>query len=253
MNTYSAGRYMKPYIDIHSHILPGVDDGAKDSKTSMQMLRMAAKDGITKMILTPHNKPGRHSKGSVWMAKTEELRERLAQENIDIKLYTGNELYYRSGLTGEIEDGQAYTLAGSRYVLIEFNPLDDYDYIRNGINTVLMDGYYPVLAHTERYRNVCTRKYAVTELTEMGCFIQVNAGSIMGKFGFGTKQFTGKLLKRRQVHFIATDAHDAGKRAPYLSDCAEYVGRKYGEDYSRKLFHDNPECILQDEETAASY
>ncbi len=248
MSIYSAGRYMKSYIDIHSHILPGVDDGAKDIETSIQMLRIAAKDGITAMILTPHNKPGHHSKASVWTVKTEEVREWLAQESIDIKLYTGNELYYRSGLTDEIEDGQAYTLAGSRYVLIEFNPLDDYDYIRNAVNTVLMDGYYPVLAHAERYRNVCTKKYAVTELVEMGCFIQVNAGSIMGKFGFGTKQFAGKLLKQRQVHFVATDAHDTGKRAPYLSDCAEYVSRKYGRDYSRKLFHDNPECILQDEE-----
>ena len=170
------------------------------------------------------------------------------KENIDIILYTGNELYYRSGLTDEIEDGQAYTLADSRYVLIEFNPLDDYDYIRNAVNTVLMDGYYPVLAHAERYRNVCTKKYAVTELIEMGCYIQVNAGSIMGKFGFGTKQFSRKLLKQRQVHFVATDAHDIGKRAPYLSDCAKYISRKYGRDYSRKLFYDNPECILQDEE-----
>ena len=244
---------MKSYIDIHSHILPGVDDGAKDIETSMQMLRLAAKDGITEMILTPHNKPGHHSKGAVWTAKTEELRERLAQENIDIKLYAGNELYYRSGLSDEIADGQAYTLAGSRYVLIEFNPLDDYDYIRNGINGVLMDGYYPVLAHAERYQNVCTKKYAVTELIEMGCFIQVNAGSIMGKFGFGTKRFTRKLLKQRQVHFVATDAHDTEKRVPRLSDCAEYVSKKYGRDYVRELFYDNPECILQDTEIAVSY
>ena len=126
--------------------------------------------------------------------------------------------------------------------------MDAYDYIRNAVNTVLMNGYYPVLAHAERYRNVCAKKYAVTELIEMGCYIQVNAGSIMGKFGFGTKQFSRKLLKQRQVHFVATDAHDTGKRAPYLSDCAKYVSRKYGRDYSRKLFYDNPECILQDEE-----
>lgn len=238
---------MKNYIDIHSHILSGVDDGAKDTTTSMQMLRMAAKDGIAEIILTPHNKPGHHSKASVWTVKTEELRERLAQENIDIKLYLGNELYYRSGLADEIADGSAYTLAGSHYVLIEFNPLDDYDYIRNAIHTVLMDGYYPILAHAERYQNVCTKKDAVTELVEMGCYIQVNAGSIMGKFGFGTKQFTRKLLKQCQIHFVATDSHDTGGRAPYLSDCAEYISRKYGEGYSRKLFHDNPECILQDE------
>lgn len=240
---------MKTYIDIHSHILPGVDDGAKDIETSMRMLRMAAKDGIAEIILTPHNKSKRHAAYFFRVTEYAEiLRMRLKQENINIKLYVGNELYYRSGLVWEIEDGRAYTLAGSRYVLIEFNPLDVYEYIRNSINEMLMGGYYPVLAHVERYRNICTRKYAVAELIEMGCFMQVNADSIMGKFGFGTKQFARKLLKQHQVHFLATDAHDIKRRVPNLSDCAEYISREYGEGYSRKLLHDNPECILQDKE-----
>lgn len=240
---------MKTYIDIHSHILPGVDDGAKNIEESMKMLRMAANDGIADIILTPHNKSKRHSAHFFRTAEYAEiLRIRLAQENINIKLYVGNEAYYRSGLVWEIEEGRAYTLAGSRYILIEFNPLDNYDYIRNSINEVLMGGYYPVLAHVERYRNVCSKKNAVTELIEMGCLIQVNAGSIMGKFGFGTKQFSRKLLKQRQVHFVATDAHDTKRRTPYLSDCAEYISSEYSESYSRKLFHDNPGCILQDKE-----
>lgn len=244
---------MKTYIDIHSHILPGVDDGAKDIETSMQMLRMAAKDGISEIIITPHNKPGHHNSHFSRAAQnTEKLRICLAQENIDIKLYIGNELYYRSELLREIEDGQAYTLAGSRYALVEFNPLDDYEYIRNSMNTVLMGGYYPILAHVERYHNVCTKKFGVADLVEMGCYMQVNAGSIMGKFGFGTKQCTRKLLKQRQIHFVATDAHDTVKRTPCLSGCAEYIGRKYGEDYRKQLFFDNPACVLQDKEITVS-
>lgn len=238
---------MKNYIDIHSHILFGVDDGAGDIETSMQMLRTAAKDGVTDIILTPHNKPGRHSVSPARMAeKADALRMRLSQENIGIRLYIGNELYYRSELIREIEDGQAYTLAGSRYALIEFNPLDDYDYIRNGINTILMGGYYPILAHVERYQNVCSKKGAVADLAEMGCYIQVNAGSIMGNFGLGTKRLTRKLLQQHLVHFVATDAHDTGKRAPYLADCADYIGRKYSESYAQALLYDNPGRILSD-------
>ncbi|MCM1386250.1 MAG: hypothetical protein NC231_02895 [Bacillus sp. (in: Bacteria)] len=253
MSTYAAKRQIKNYIDIHSHILYGIDDGAKDMETSKKMLGLAAADGITAIILTPHNKPGHHDTSQQAAERVEKLRAWLTKENIDIKLYIGNELYYRSELVWEIEDARAYTLAGSRYVLVEFSPLDDYDYIRNGLNAILMGGYYPVLAHAERYQNLCAKKGGIADLVEMGCYIQVNAGSIMGKFGFGAKQFTKKLLKHRQVHFVATDAHDTGNRAPYLADCADYVGRRYGEDYSRQLFYDNPERVLQDKEIAAFY
>lgn len=253
MSTYSAGRQMKNYIDIHSHILYGIDDGSRDMETSMKMLRIAAKDGIEAIILTPHNKPGRHTHGLLQASeKAEKLKQRLAKENIHIKLYIGNELYYRSGLAEEIESGHAYTLAASRYVLVEFNPLDGYDHIRNGINALLMDGYYPILAHAERYRNVCAKKNGIADLVDMGCYIQINAGSIMGKFGWGTKRFTRKLLKQHQVHFVATDAHDAKKRAPHMAACAEYISRKYGENYSRRLFYENPGRILQREEMNAS-
>ncbi|MCM1155777.1 MAG: hypothetical protein NC314_08760 [Roseburia sp.] len=238
---------MEKLIDIHSHILFGMDDGAGDLDTSIQMLRIAAKDGISAIILTPHNKPGHHRIDSARVAeKMAQLKTYLAQEDIAIRLYLGNELYYRSRLIWEIEDGQAYTLAGSRYVLVEFSPSDDYGYIRNGINEILMGGYYPILAHVERYRNVCMKKDGITDLADMGCYIQVNADSIMGKYGMKTASFTRKLLKQHLVHFIASDAHDPERRAPHLAGCAAYVTRKYGESYAGKLFVENPERILED-------
>ena len=242
---------MKKLIDIHSHILPGVDDGSDSYETSMQMLRCAADDGISGMILTPHNKPAhRHMAFSQIISKVEKLRKMISEENINIELYLGSELYYRRGLLEEMESDRSGTLAGSRYALVEFNPLEDYDYIRNGIYSLLMGGYYPVLAHVERYRNVCIKKYGVEDLIEMGCYIQVNAGSILGKSDPKTRRFVKSILKQRQVHFIATDAHDTGSRAPYLSDCADYVRRKYGEDYSRELFCENPMYVIEDKEIA---
>lgn len=242
---------MKDLIDIHSHILPGVDDGSDSYETSIRMLGRAAKDGISGMILTPHNKPGRrHISFSKLSEKLEKLRNMMRERNIDIDLYIGNELYYRSGILEELQDGTAVTLADSHYVLVEFNPLENYDYIRNGIYSLLMDGYYPILAHVERYRNVCGGNGRVDELVEMGCYIQANAASVMGQTGWGTKRFLGNLLKRRQVHFIATDAHDPVKRAPCLAECACYIGKKYGGDYGRKLFYENPLCVTEDEDIA---
>ncbi|MBD5523905.1 MAG: hypothetical protein HDR04_05720 [Lachnospiraceae bacterium] len=240
---------MENIIDIHSHILPGADDGSDSFEMSMKMLKCAADDGISGMILTPHNKPGhRHMHFSKLTSKIDKLREMMSEENINIELHLGSELYYRSGILEEMEEDMAGTLAGSRYALVEFNPLEDYDYIRNGIYSLLMGGYSPVLAHAERYRNVCTTKYGVDDLIEMGCYIQVNAGSIMGEFGSKTKRFVKNMLKQRQVHFVATDAHDLGKRAPYLSGCAELIRKKYGEDYSEQLFCKNPLYVIRDKE-----
>lgn len=240
---------MKKYIDIHSHIIPGVDDGARNMEVSMQMLRAAAGDGIVEIILTPHNKPGHHPMDFTKLAsKVEGLQKRLLSENLDIKLYIGNEIYYRSELIWEIENGQAAALAGTHYVLVEFNPLDEYDYIRNGIYTLLMNGYRPILAHAERYRNIRAQKAGLDDLKEMGCYIQVNSGSIMGRFGFDARRYTRKLLKQRQIHFIATDAHDMEKRTPYLSSCADYIAKKYGEDYAAYLLYDNPARVIQDKE-----
>lgn len=242
---------MENLIDIHSHILPGVDDGADSLAMSMRMLKIAADDGISKIVLTPHNKPGhRHIHFSKMASRVEELQEIMAEENIEIELYIGSELYYRSGLSEEIENGMSATLAGSRYVLLEFTPLEDFDYIRNGCYALLTCGYYPVLAHVERYQNVCSKKYGIDELIDMGCYIQVNAGSVMGKAGPKAKRFVRNILKRRQVHFIATDAHDLKKRSPCLSDCANFISKKYGEDYSEKLFCENPMCVIGDKDIA---
>lgn len=242
---------MKHLIDIHSHILPGVDDGAADYEMSMRMLKCAADDGISAMILTPHDKPGhRHRHFSEMAARMEKLQSMMAEEEIEIDLYMGRELFYRSGVLEHMEEAQAGTLAGSRYLLVEFNPMEDYGYIRNGIYSLLMKGYYPVLAHVERYQNICAEKSGVSDLIDMGCYMQVNAGSVTGTFGLKTRQFVKHILKRGQVHFIASDAHDLGKRAPRLLACADYISKKYGRDYSRKLFHDNPMDVIRDREIA---
>ena len=238
---------MENYIDIHSHILPGVDDGSANLEMSMEMLYMAAKDGISQIILTPHNKPWyRNMDRTEIETEVNRLQERMQEEALDIKLYTGNELYYRNGLTEELDERKAGTLADSHYVLVEFEPSADYDYIRNGAYALLMGGYYPIIAHVERYKNVCSKMDRVMELIRLGCFMQINAGSIMGNHGFGTKRFVKKMLKQDLVHFVATDAHDLARRRPCLSECAGYIGKKYGESSKRRLFCDNPACVLHD-------
>lgn len=238
---------MQEYIDIHSHILYGVDDGAQSFEESMEMLRLAFRDGIRQIILTPHNKPMRNNVIPEQMA---EMRERLQnqakKEGMEITLYLGNEIYYRSSLLEDVEEGKAVTMTGSAYTLIEYNPMEAYAGIRKGMYETLSGGLIPILAHVERYDCLMHETGYVKELVDMGCFIQVNAGSIMGEFGLSTRLMVRKLLKQRLVHFVATDAHNTGKRKPCLSASAEYVAAKYGTEYQRQLFYENPRHIIED-------
>jgi len=148
-----------------------------------------------------------------------------------------------------LEQGKIRTLADSRYALIEFLPGEDYSYIRDALGRVASFGYWPILAHVERYTNVINRMDKAVGLKEdTGCYFQVNAASITGEYGFTTKKVTRKLLREELVEFIATDAHrNEGKRSPKMKACAEWVEKKMGREKAEKIFRRNPEAILADQ------
>lgn len=239
---------MEPYIDIHSHLLPQIDDGAEDFETSMKMMSIAAENNIERIIVTPHNKPMRRCASPSTIRKlVKELEQEARRRGIGIQLYAGNELYYRSSLGEEITAGCVCTMADSKYVLAEFGPMDGYDHIRNGIYSLMAAGYHPILAHVERYAKICTEPERAQDLVNMGCCLQVNVSSIMGKMGFGTKSFVKKLLKRRLVHFVATDAHDGDRRRPEIAGCASYIEKRHGNGYMREIFYENPMRVIGNE------
>ena len=239
---------LQPTIDIHCHIMPGVDDGSPDVATSLEMLRIADKNGITHIILTPHHKPMHHNVSPEHnVAYRKKLQEAATEAGIKAKLFSGNEIYYSDETMEELIDGRICSLAGSDYVLVEFHPTNPFKVIQNAAGRVQAAGYIPIIAHVERYSDIVSHPARVRDLIQMGCFIQVNASSVMGKYGFGISHFTKKLLKEELVHFIASDAHDTGRRAPHLLDCRNYVERKFGEDYGKKLFFTNPANVIRNE------
>ena len=239
---------MQPTIDIHCHIMPGVDDGSPDTATSLEMLRIAEKNGITHMILTPHHKPMHHNvspEHNVLYRK--KLLENAKAAGIKVKLFSGNEIYYSDETMEELLRGEICSLAGSDYVLVEFHPSNPYKAIQNAAYRVQGAGYIPIIAHVERYVDIVQHPGRVGDLIEMGCYIQVNASSIMGRYGLGISHFTKKLLKQEQVHFVASDAHDAADRAPKLLECRKFVEKKYGEDYANHLFCINPANVIRND------
>ncbi|RGE64463.1 hypothetical protein DXC51_03070 [Eisenbergiella massiliensis] len=239
---------MPGFIDIHCHVLPMVDDGAQSTEMALDMLRIAADEGIWKMILTPHQKADRRCVTPEGIVKRIEILQKKADElKIPVKLFPGNEIFYRHGLAELLEQGKIRTLANSHYVLIEFLPGEDYAYIRDAIGRVASFGYWPVVAHVERYVNVIKDMEKAERLKEdAGCYFQVNASSVVGEQGFAAKNVVKKLLKAGLVDFVGTDAHSDGSRAPRLRKCAGYLEKKYGETMAGKLMRENAEAILED-------
>ncbi len=239
---------MKEYIDIHCHCLPGVDDGPERMEESLRMLVTAYRDGIRSIVATPHYYPGQNN------ASPEQIREKLWQLKTEaaavcpkLSLYLGNELYYNSGLPELLAGKEAFTMADSSYVLMEFAPEVDYTELRNGLYSMQTQGFWPILAHVERYQQLLEDMERARELIEMGVYLQANASSILGRHGRREKRFLRRLLEEERLHFVATDAHDLSGRPPVLSKCAVYLEKKYGERLTERLLHENPRKMMNNE------
>lgn len=241
---------MSCYIDIHCHILPGIDDGAHSLEESIAMAKKAVEDGVGAVIATPHQKPDRRSVGG------ESVRERTAQLQkvldgleIPLKLYPGGEVLYSHDMIRLLDEKKAGVLAKSRYVLTEFLPDEDWSYIYNGLYNLLGAGYRPVIAHAERYINVASDLDRVEQLRESGCLIQINGGSLTGFGGSQEKRAARRMIREELADFVATDAHRAnGSRKYAMGEYAEWLKRKCSREYAEKLLCKNAESLLKDAE-----
>ncbi len=236
------------FADMHCHVLPGVDDGAANTEEALNMLRMAYKDGIRQIIVTPHYHVRRmKTKADEIRLCSDELNQATKVLFPGMQIYLGQEIYYYSDALKDLKAGRALTMAASRYVLLEYSTTVSFNEIKDSIYEMVTEGYIPIIAHVERYGNLYDSADSVEKLVEDGAYIQVNAGSITGKSGGNVKKFTKNLLKNRLVHLVATDAHDTVKRVPVMSDAAKYVARKIDMEYAERIFYKNAHLIIQDE------
>ena len=236
------------FVDIHTHILPGVDDGAPDLRKALELLEMAFKDGTTDIVLTPHYR------GKFRRNTPQQLRqcfERLKAEakNLlpDVNLYLGNEAAMDREIGEKVAEGRVLSMNDGRCVLLEFDYSCSRIQVIDGIMSVFGCGYRPIIAHAERYDIFVTNKKLADEVLELGALIQLNADSIMGKCGLRTKWCCRRMLKRGTVHFIASDGHDTQDRRPLLGECFQHVSKHYGEGYAWALFRDNAQALLLDQ------
>lgn len=233
-------------IDIHCHLLPRIDDGPRMLSHSLKMLEIASKEGITDVIATPHfhYRRGNATPNEVHLA-AERLRESATRRGIPVRIHLGNELYYTQELLQAVKNGDALTMAGSNYVLLEFSSESEQRQIQNAVYEFQNEGYYPILAHPERYLAFLKDPEFVNDVTEMGAYLQCNAGSFMGNAGWRTKWWSRKLLKSGKIHFVASDAHDLEKRRPEFRKWETWTEKVLGENELRNYLSIHPDMILK--------
>jgi protein-tyrosine phosphatase len=236
------------YVDIHCHIVPHIDDGARSSTQALRMIDIAYKNGIRAMIATPHYEVGKYDNNIDEIQKQfSKIKDLALKKYRDFKLYLGNEIFYSYGVVNNLEEGKIFTLADSKYVLVEFSPNDKYKYISESLYELVNNGYIPVLAHAERYEEVIEDIDNVERLVDAGVYIQINAHTIAGKYGHGIRRRVMKMIKNDLVHFIGTDTHSDGHRSPDLEECIKYLNKKTDEETVVRLLSTNPQKIIAKE------
>ena len=236
-------------IDIHCHILPGVDDGAKDIEDSLEMARIAQSEGIKTIINTSHyNRNFDYIMGKDLCDSLNQFNDLLKEHNIDVEVLIGNELYYNDDLLEDLKNDNFYTLNRSKYLLIEFSPTNFPKNLNDIVYEFKIKGYVPILAHVERYRDVQEDINIIKEAINEGALIQINASSILGKGPKGVDDTCNELIRRNWVHFVGTDAHSSNRRRPLMRDAYEHVANKYGDNMANRLFIDNSKCVINNED-----
>lgn len=201
------------FLDIHSHVIFGVDDGSRSLEMSVEMLRRNYKEGVRKMVATPHNYPGKDPKIALIRERYEILKEEAKKIAPDYELLLGNEILYRKNIVADIREERALTIAGSSYVLVEFLPQEIYPNIYNGLWELIREGYRPIVAHIER-TCIPDDSRNVRDLTEMGCELQVNTEIITGGIFNSMTRTILNLTENGKIRYLGTDCHNLTDRAP---------------------------------------
>lgn len=236
-------------IDLHSHILPGLDDGSREPEESLHMAHMAVQSGVTAMIATPHCVDGGAS--SV-LAAIELLRSALRQARIPLLLYPGMEIFGTRDTARLLREGRLLTLNNSRYPLIEFDFVSDGEEETQILESILLAGFIPVVAHPERYVYVQQDPQLINRWASMGCLFQINKGSLLGRFGEDSRQVSLALVDRGFATIVASDAHSARMRTPWMYEVWDMLGKEFSPIAAEVLLRDNPWLILKNEKISSA-
>ena len=234
--------FVKAYFDIHTHIVPGVDDGADSLEESLEMISQMREQGVLNIVATPHYPDGKTEKIK---DAFDMLKKSVEDKYPDMKLYLGNELLNGPGVIEALKDKKALTIADTKYILVEFLPGDSQRKIYSALREYILEGYIPIVAHVERYEALHKNYDFLDEIINMGAYIQMNTESLVGGMFDRRAAYCRKLLENGYIHFLGSDCHGAQKRRPLMKHAIEklkpgFVNSKLAE----KILFENPIKML---------
>ncbi|NMB33596.1 MAG: phosphoesterase [Clostridium sp.] len=235
-------------VDIHCHILDGIDDGPKTIKEAVELSIKLRKNGIREVIATPH-----FIADSDFMPTTEcikkkisKLSKELKRQNVDLQIYPGMEVFASDDTIEKLDEGKIFTLNNSKYILLEFPFANVPRYMSDLLFTIQLKGYRPIIAHPERYSALYRKSGIINDAVEKGALLQINSGSLMGLYGSGPYKEALRLLKNGMVHLIATDAHGGKRTIPSIDEVKKALSGICGNKNTNRILHTNPMSVLKD-------
>lgn len=232
-------------IDLHSHILPELDDGSRSLDESLVMARMAVESGVTVMVATPHCIVDQAREvHSAWRMLEGALREL----GIPLKLLRGMEIFGTRDTPRLLKEGKLFTMNDSRYPLVEFSFQSSGEEETEILRSLLREGYRPLVAHPERYHYIQRDPELINLWSRMGCLFQVNRGSLLGRFGGTARELAYHLVGRGFATAVASDAHSPRMRTPWMADVEKLLAEDFAPAAAEFLLYRNPAVILRNEE-----
>ncbi|UCE40721.1 MAG: hypothetical protein JSV17_14925 [Candidatus Aminicenantes bacterium] len=238
-------------IDLHCHILPGLDDGAKTLDHAIEMGRNAWEDGITKIVATPHVFRENISQTDFVSIrqKKEDLKKALEENNIPIELVAGAEVHISHNLIDEIrKNRQDLVINRGSYVVVEFPQVHVFFSVKDLFFDLMNEGIIPIIAHPERNSVFMEKPSLLYELIRMGALVQSNSGSFVGRYGREVEEIAFRFLQYQFTHFIGSDGHGVHSIPPILSEAVRIISPVIGEKNAHMLVQDNPQAVIDNQE-----
>jgi protein-tyrosine phosphatase len=234
-------------IDLHCHMLPGIDDGAPDRDVALAMARCAVADGITITACTPHIYPGMYENNREGIARAiVAFQQVLEEEGIALKLVIGADTHLAPDLSAAIRDGRVPTLNGSRYLLLEPPHHSVPPRFEESVFNLRTAGIVPVITHPERLSWIESHYASFEKLVKGGAWMQITSGSLTGRFGKRPKYWGERMLDEGLVHILATDSHHIDRRPPLLAEGRDAAARRVGEEEAWHMVETRPRGVVDD-------
>jgi len=238
-------------IDLHCHILPGVDDGAKTLEDALEMARVAEKEGIEKIVATPHLFRDNFNYGNfdVIETKQRELAQAIRENNIAIELLPGAEVHIFHDLLGAVRRSKEdLVINRSSYIFVEFPATHVFSGVKNLFFELMSENLTPIITHPERNAVFIQNPVLLYELVQMGALAQANSGSFLGLYGERTEKAVFQFLELHLIHFIGSDSHSARSLSWRLRDAVEKAETIVGQERARALVKENPLAVVENKE-----